>query len=121
VLDDPDLIQQGRIVFLYPQSKTASANVHRQLSVTVMKDPKAHWPMVVVGWKEDGVDRWELVHRDNIRLKRPGVTTTKADKHEGDNVREGAGMGRWAKVRKMPTQAKAKVDMPDDMEQGTLF
>jgi hypothetical protein len=101
VLKDPEEIQVGRIVHLYPQTKQASQNVHKQLAVSVMKDPRAHWPMVVVGWKEDGVDKWELVHRDNIRLKRASSITTREEKRAGDttgNSGEG-GMAKWARKR----------------------
>lgn len=120
MIDDPNAIQRGRIVFLYPQSKQASRACHRLLTVTVMKDPRAHWPMVMVQWKEDGADRWELVHRDNIRLRKPGGTTTKAESKEGDTTRDSGGMGKWAAVRKMPGKPKP-IEITEEQEQGTLF
>lgn len=115
MLRDVNEVQVGRIVHLYPQTKTASANVHRMLAVSVLKDPAAHWPMVVVGWKEDGTDFWELVHRDNIRTRSPAARTRSDDK-EGDNIREGGGVSsKWAKVKKLPGKAAPTIEGQDTL------
>lgn len=119
VINNPTDLEVGRIVFLYPQTKQASQSCHRQLSVTVMKDPAAHWPFILVKWKENGEDRWEKVHRDNVRLRR--ASNAKQEKREGDTVQNGDGsMGRWAKVRVMPGKPK-EIDLPAGMEQDSLF
>lgn len=118
MLSDPDEVQKGRIVFLYPQTKQASASCHRQLAVSILKDARAHWPMLVVGWKEDGVDKWELVHRDNIRKKRATGATEKEEKRAGDQTGGGAqtGMSRWAKRGIMPGKPVEPIE-----GQETLF
>lgn len=116
MLSAPEEIEEGQTVHLYPQNKQASRNVHRMLAVTVLKDPKAHWPMVVVGWTEGGRDYWELVHRDNIRKKATGAVTTKQEKGEGDTVGS-AGSRRPNRVRVMPSAKKYE---PTD-GQETLF
>lgn len=84
-------------VYLYPNTKQSSHLVHRQCQVVVGKDPKAHWPLVLVTWN-DGVDRWELVHRDNIS-KKPIAPPQSADKKSGDQI--GADDHRPASVRTM--------------------
>ena len=108
----------GRICYLYPQTKQASAECHKQLTVTVLKDPSAHWPKVVVGWKEDGVDKWQLVHRDNIRLKRAATTTSRQEKRAGDSTGGGAegGMEKWVKRGVMPGKPPPEIE-----GQETLF
>jgi hypothetical protein len=105
LLRDPEEVGVDGMVFLYPQTKTASRNVHRQLAVRVLKDPRAHWPMVVVGWKEEGKDHWELVHKDNIRKRSTAAATTKADKTEGDTVGAGSQLGT-KRLRVMPSAKK---------------
>jgi predicted lipoprotein with Yx(FWY)xxD motif len=120
MLREPSEIEKGMTVYLYPQTKTASRACHEQRVVKVMKDPAAHWPMVVVTWTDANGDQWELVHRDNIRKKPPSTSKSKEDKNEGDNIRENAGRGKGARVRKMPGRAKP-IDIPDHMEQGALF
>ena len=117
MLRDVNEVTVGRIVHLYPQTKTASTNVHLMLAVTVLKDPAAHWPMVVVGWKKDGVDMWELVHKDNIRTRSPAART-KADDKQGDGTREGGSSvsDKWAKVKKLSGKAAPTIE-----GQETLF
>lgn len=101
MLKDPEEIQVGRIVHLYPQTKQASRECHKQLAVSVLKDPRAHWPMVVVGWKEGNENKWQLVHRDNIRLKRASSVTSREEKRAGDQTGgpSESGMAKWAKKR----------------------
>lgn len=107
MIRDPEELNIGQTVFLYPQTKTASTSCHRQLSVRVMHDPKKHWPMVVVEWYEDGSQRWELVHRDNIRKKAVAVTS-KAEKAQGDSIGDGQARKRGGtnRVRVMPGAKK---------------
>lgn len=105
MISDPDEIGVDGTVWLYPQSKQASQNVHRQLRVKILKDPKAHWPMVVVGWTENGVDKWELVHRDNIRKRAPGAVSTKEEKTQGDSIGDGR-KTKTGRVRIMPGARK---------------
>lgn len=117
MLRDPEEVGVDGMVFLYPQTKTSSQNVHRMLTVRVMKDPKAHWPMVMVCWKENGEDRWELVHKDNIRKKSAAATTTRADKTQGDTAGDGATSSKTKRVRVLPGANKYE---PTE-GQGTLF
>jgi hypothetical protein len=91
-----DEVVVGQQVVLFPHTKTASNNVHRQRVVTIMKDPKAHWPKVMVCWKEDGEDRWELVHKDNIKKRVSPTHSTGADRHQGDSVGDGGAVpSKW--------------------------
>lgn len=105
MLRGPEEIEKGQTVYLYPQTKQASHNVHRMLAVIVMKPPSAHWPMVMVRWSEGGKDWWELVHKDNIRRKPQSATTTKAEKAAGDTV-SGSDGRRSTRVRVMPSARK---------------
>lgn len=109
MLREPTDVEVGQTCYLYPQSKQASANVHKMLTVKVLKDPAQHWPMVVVGWG----DQWELVHRDNIRLRSPAARNKK-EEAEGDTVT--ASSSRSAKVKRMPGRAVGYNE-----EQGTLW
>jgi hypothetical protein len=116
MLRDPSEVEEGQVVWLYPQTKQASTNCHKQLRVKIAKKPTAHWPMLVVVWTlADGTDSWELVHRDNIRKKPPGGATVSAEKKQGDTVGDGGSMARW-KPKVMPGRK------PVDIEgQETLF
>jgi hypothetical protein len=118
MLNDSHEVEVGQVVYLYPHTKQASAECHRQLTVKVLKDPAAHWPKVVVGWKEDGVDKWQLVHRDNIRRRRVASATTKEEKRAGDTTGGGgeAGMAKWVKRGVMPGGVPPQVE-----GQETLF
>lgn len=117
MLRGPEEAPEGRVVYLYPQTRTASRTCHAMKAVTVVHAKR--WPMVVVKWTEGRVDKWELVHKDNIRL-RPPSARVKKDEKEGDTV-QGTGMdSRWARPRKMAGRVKP-IDIPDDQEQGTLF
>lgn len=118
MLRDPEEVGVDGRVWLYPQTRTASQNVHRQLAVKIMKDPRAHWPMVVVGWTESGVDRWELVHKDNIRKKAPGVISAKEEKTQGDSI--GGTASSRTKVARVRVMPSAKKYEPTE-GQGTLF
>ena len=119
MLQTPEEVQAGQTVWLYPQTKQASANVHRMLAVRILKDPKAHWPMIVVGWSENGADAWELVHRDNIRKRSAAATTTKDETKQGDAVGGGQTSSKRGanRVRVMPNAKKYE---PTD-EQMELF
>lgn len=117
MLNHVDEAEAGRVVYLYPHSKTASRACHRLLTVAIVEGRK-HWPMVVVKWNEGGAERWELVHRDNIRL-RPSVAATRVDKKEGDSKGDVATGTKW-KPRLLPNHIKP-IDLPDNMEQGELF
>lgn len=98
MLREPGEIAEGDTVHLYPQNKQASTNVHRLLAVKVGKDPKAHWPMVLVIWNERGTDLWELVHRDNIRKHPNSAMSASAEKKQGDTTGDGGGgMSKWSK------------------------
>lgn len=112
MLRDPDEAEVGQEVFLYPHSKTASRACWRQLSVTITKPPKKHWPMLVVEWHEPGGRHWELVHKDNIRLRRP------TGKAEGDATQDHEAV--FATPRKIGSAFKP-VELPDGYEQETLF
>lgn len=117
----PEDLPVGRTVYLFPQTKQASRNVHLMRTVSIMKDASAHWPRLVVGWKEGSEDRWELVHKDNIRL-RPPAARNKADEKEGDTIQGDTGRtsGKWARVRRMPGKPKP-VDTDETWVEETLF
>jgi hypothetical protein len=120
VLRDPTEIAEGDTVYLYPQTKQASTNCHRQLTVQVGKKPEAHWPMVMCVWREHGTDFWEMVHRDNIRKKPASTTSASAEKRAGDSVGgtagEGGGMAKWAKQGVLPGKPQPEIE-----GQGALF
>lgn len=121
MLRDPTEVAEGDTVHLYPQTKQASSNCHKMLAVKIMKNPKTHWPMVAVCWDVPGGPTcWELVHKDNIRKKPSATVSTSAEKKAGDTVGDGGSMSKW-KPKVMPGARKYEVDMPDDMEQGTLW
>lgn len=108
----PEELEVGRLVYLFPHTKQASQTVHRQLAVSVMKDPKAHWPRVMVCWKEDGQDRWELVHRDNIKLRRS--SSAKVEKRDGDTTQDQTTTSsRW---QRRLAVARPISNIPDQME-----
>jgi hypothetical protein len=119
VLRDTDLdeLYKGQIVHLDPHTKTASRACHEKRVVRIMHDQETirkHWPMVVVEWKVQGIDVWERVHRDNIKL-RPKTTTTKVEKREGDGTQsDGRTASKWARVRKAPGRPTAVIE--DQME-----
>jgi hypothetical protein len=111
LLRGPEEIAEGDTVHLYPQNKQASKNVHRLLAVKVGKDPKAHWPMVVVIWSEHGTDLWELVHRDNIRKHPTSTLSASAEKKHGDTVGDaGGGMAKWSKRGIMSGKPPPEID-----------
>lgn len=119
MLRGPEEVPKGRVAYLYPHTATASRACHAMRTVEVVEGAK-HWPMVVVKWREPDADKWELVHRDNIRL-RPPSARVKSEEKEGDTTQdEGATAGRWARVRKMPGKPKP-IELPPDTEQGALF
>jgi hypothetical protein len=113
MLREPGEVKEGQTVYLYPQTKQASANVHRMLAVTILRKPTDFWPYLVVGWSERGTSFWEKVHRDNIRLRSRAATTTKAEKTAGDSIGDKA-RGGTARVRVMP--GKKKVEPTDGQE-----
>jgi hypothetical protein len=118
VLRDADLddLYKGQIVHLEPHTKTASRACHQRQTVRLMHEKETirkHWPFVVVEWKVGGVDTWEKVHRDNIKL-RPKTTTTRAEKAAGDSTQDNKTAGKWARVRKAPGRVTAHIE--DQME-----
>jgi hypothetical protein len=118
VLRDVTEVSEGDTVYLYPQTKQASRACHDQRTAKVLKDPKVHWPMVVVGWDmPGGPSSWELVHKDNIR-KRPASTTSAVqEKRDGDMVGGGSGgMSKWVKKGTMTGKPAPEIE-----GQGTLF
>lgn len=117
MLYDVGEVTEGQSVWLYPHTRTASTNVHRQLAVKVLKDPKAHWPMVVVGWREGGRDHWELVHKDDIRKRNPSAST-KAETKQGDTIGDGP-ISSLGKHRKLVLPGAKKYEPTEG--QGTLF
>jgi len=125
MLRDVDLhdLHKGQIVYLTPHTKQASRACHERRTVKIMHEKdtiKRHWPMIVVEWKQDGVDKWERVHRDNVKLRAHAPRATKVERAEGDGA-QSSGMGRWAsKVRVMPGKIKP-IELAEGQEQGTLF
>lgn len=117
MLRGPEEAEENKIAYLYPHTKTASRACHDMKAVTILS--ARHWPMVVVKWKEGEADRWELVHKDNIKLKPPSARV-KSDEKEGDTVRGGAMDSKWARPRKMTGRQKP-IDIPEGREQGLLF
>ena len=117
MIRDPDELQVGRIVFLEPYTKQASQTCYRRIAVDVAEDPKKHWPRILVHWTEEDGGHWEMIHKDNIRLKRASAATSRT---EGDATRDSGGDG-GAAPRPMTTNKPKEIKIPDGMEQGTLF
>lgn len=113
MLYDVDEVQVGQTVWLFPHTRTASQNVHRMLQVRVMKEPKAHWPRVMVEWKEGNEDRWELVHKDDIRKRNP-ASATKADTKQGDTIGDGPTSSKLGTSRRLALPGAAKVAPTED-------
>lgn len=119
MLHDPSEVEQGRIVFLYPHTRTASRECHAQLAVTVIKPPAQHWPYLIVAWKDAaGQDQWQRVHRDNVRLRRPASVSTKEEKTQGDSV----GGGKTPTVKRVRVPPKRReIALDPDEEQLPLW
>lgn len=100
MLYDVDEVQIGQTVYLDAHSKGAPAICHRRLVVKVMHPPARFWPYLVVEWKEDGVDKWARVHRDNIK-KRPVQDRTVAERKEGDTG-SGTTSQKWQRRLALP-------------------
>ena len=115
-------VSEGQTVWLYPHTKGASAACHAMRQVKVMHDPKKHWPYVVVEWKEGGVDRWEKVHRDNIKKKPPSQTGMAAQKKQGDTSGnpDTPTDRKWQRKLALPGKIKP-IQLAEGEEQGTLF
>lgn len=113
-----DELSDGQTVFLYPHTKTASQACHRQLQVKVLGDPKRHWPLVTVKWREGEEERWQLVHKDDIKKNKSNsaTETSAADRHQGDTVGAGPAPAR-------PWQRRLTIGKPvENFEgQGKLF
>lgn len=84
MLYEVDEVTVGQVVYLYPHTKTASRACHEQRRVTILHDPKKHWPHLVVEWQQDGEAHWELVHRDNIKKRPATAAASPTEKHQGD-------------------------------------
>lgn len=115
MLKAPEEIEVGQTVYLVPYTKTASANCHRKLAVEVAENPKKHWPRILVHWTEPDGGHWEMVFKDNIRIKRPEDAKVKG---EGDSTQDHE--VAFAQVRKIRRVLKP-IALPPDMEEGTLF
>lgn len=113
MLFDVNEVAVDQQVWLYPHTRTASANVHRMLAVKVMKDPKAHWPMVLVCWKEGNQDKWELVHKDDIRKRNP-TASTKAEHKQGDTIGDGPTSSKLGTSRRLVMPGAKKYQPTDD-------
>jgi hypothetical protein len=123
MIQNPDDLTEGQTVYLFPHTKTASRAVHKQLTVKVMRDPKAFWPWVLVKWNEpDGSDFWEKVHRDDIKLKPSSAASTPAGRKEGDgpgsNTVPALGTNRRTALR---PEKRYEIELPPGTEQGELF
>jgi predicted lipoprotein with Yx(FWY)xxD motif len=115
MLRDVDEVSKDDTVHLYPQTRHASRACHAQLAVRVLVEPKKHWPMLVVGWRDpSGTDLWELVHRDNIRKKPASAVSTAQEKRDGDQV-GGGGMGKWTKRGIMPGKKTNEIEGQDTL------
>lgn len=118
MLYDVGEVEQGQIVWLYPHTRTASRNVHRMLAVSVMHDPKRHWPWVTVEWTENGQLKWEKVHKDDIRKRNP-TTTTKAEARQGDSIGDGLTSSKLGTSRRLALPGAHKYEPTEGQE--TLF
>lgn len=99
MLYDAHEVEEGQVVFLFPHTRGASPACHEKRRVTIAQPPARFWPYLVVTWTEGGVDKWERVHRDNIKKK---PTTPKVDKQEGDGAGGGRSDGKWQRKTVMP-------------------
>jgi hypothetical protein len=104
----------GRIVYLYPHTKTAGQFCWMK-KTAVIEDGKTHWPRVKVSLTHEGNEVISYPHKDDIRL-RPVAATTKQEKRDGDMV----GTVTGTKVRVMPGRVK-EMELPDEMEQPGLW
>jgi hypothetical protein len=119
MLYNVDEIAEGQTVWLYPHTRTAGPNVHRMLQVKVLKDPKLHWPWVIVTWDElGGGDKWEKVHKDDIRRRNPGKAT-KDETKQGDGVGSGSTSSRLGTNRRLVLPGARKYEPTEGQE--TLF
>lgn len=120
MLYDPHEVEEGATVYLFPHTKGASRACMEQRTVQVAQPPAKFWPYVIVTWRQGTIDKWERVHKDNIKKK---PTAPKATKQEGDGAGGGRSTdtgGRWQRKLALPGRIKP-IDIPEGQEQGELF
>lgn len=110
----PEEAHEGRIVYLYPNTKTAGRWCWMKKAAVVI-DTK-QWPRVHVELEHKGTTYESYPHRLDVML-RPTGSTVKQEKRDGDMA--GGGIS-GVKVRIMPGKIKPIV-LAEDEEQGTLF
>lgn len=108
MLHSVDEVTVGQTLWTFPHTKSASTNVHRQLAVRVLQPPAKFWPYLVVGWAEGKEDKWEKVHKDDLKKKQSN-TTASSDKHQGDSVgSDGSVAGKWQRRLALPGRDRVK-------------
>lgn len=113
MLYEPHEVVEGQTVSLFPHTHGASRACQEQRQVTIAQPPAKFWPYLVVTWVQDNQNRWERVHRDNIK-KKPAAP--KVDKQEGDGAGGGGRTdGRWQRRLALP----GKIETIEGQE--TLF
>lgn len=113
MLRSPDEAHEGRVVYLYPHSRTAGQWCWKHKTAVVI-DTK-HWPRVHVSFTHAGEEVEAYPHKDDVRL-RPAPLAAKATKRQGDMT----GDSTPAKVRVMSGK-DVPIVLPAGVEQGMLF
>jgi hypothetical protein len=114
-LINPEDAYPGRIVYLYPNTKTAGQWCWRKKTAVVIDTH--HWPRVHVELEDKGQTHSSHPHRLDVML-RPTGSTVRQEKKDGDMA--GSGMA-GTKVRVIPGKAKYEMNLGDDVEQPGLW
>lgn len=114
-MTSPEEAYEGRIVYLYPNTKTAGEWCWRKKTAVVVH--VKHWPRVCVELTHNNETVITHPHRSDVMLRPTGGGTAKQEKRDGDMA--GGGVSD-VKVRVMPGRIKP-LTLADDEEQGTLF
>lgn len=109
-LVSPEEAYPGRIVYLYPNTKTAGEWAWRKKTAVVLD--AQYWPRVHVELEHKGQVHQSYVHRSDVML-RPVGGPVKQDKRAGD----GQSGGPETKVRVMPGKI-VQIDPKDGIQEG---
>lgn len=111
----PDEAYPGRIVYLYPNTKTAGEWCWRKKTAVVVDTQ--YWPRICVELEHKGKTVTTYPHREDVMLRPTGQGSAKTEKRDGDMAGGGT---PDTKVRVMPGRIKP-VELAENEEQGTLF
>lgn len=108
---------EGRIVYLWPHTKTAGQYAWMKKTAVIIDAD--HWPRVRVSLTHNGQEVESYVHKDDIKLRPPSVV--RADRRQGDvnnDVVVELGSSRKTSMR---AESRYEMELPDGVEQGTLW